>query len=99
MSSINFEVASLGEAVKVLKDVALLSNSRDIQKHALDLVRDLEVFQQLKKWSDDIMASNRDVANKAEALVNLRIVGSMVLKGKSSSRSQTAILLLMIWYR
>jgi hypothetical protein len=75
---------SMAEAIDTLREVSLHSENADVQKHALDLLHDLSIFQELKYWSGDILRSRQNTANKAEAFVNLRVVGSMALKSKQS---------------
>jgi hypothetical protein len=75
---------SVSSARKALQEVSLQCPNPAVQKHALNLLHDLDIFHQLKVWSNEIMASDQDPTTKAEALVNLRVVGSMALNSKSS---------------
>jgi len=85
MSSHTEDELAVAEVVKFLRHMSNETPNVDVQMHALSLAHDFTIFQELKKWSTEIMESGQDPAAKAGALSNLRMVGGMTLRSKSSN--------------
>ena len=71
---------------QLLQEISLQNEDKDIQLHALDLIRDFGILEELKLWAEEIMRCDES-EKRIQALETLRKVGDLAFKRKTLSPS------------